>query len=166
MRRLIVLGSTFLTLALAGCASHEREEEITKALGFFNQAAANTAVVRKEIEAAVKKADKTGVQLKEPDFATAEEAAKKLRAVGKQLLDVKSDIDLLKDTTTEEQKRQLAQRFGPELQSLFTRLEDEQKKLDEVLAQAQKRATPEAMEHLRKTLNDSREDFRILTKTH
>jgi Zn-dependent oligopeptidase len=166
MKRVAVLGSTLFVIALAGCGSHQREEEIKSALGFFNQAAANTAVVRKAVEEAVTKAKKSGDKLKEPDFKAAEDAAKNLQSVGKKLLEVKSNIELLKDKTTDERRRQLAERFGPELQTIFTRLEEEQQKLDIALAQAQQLATPSAMEQLRKTIRDSREDFRILTKTH
>ena len=165
MKRLAVLGSTFLVVfALAGCGSDPREEAVKETLGYFRDAAANTKSVRTKVEAAVADAEKTNRTLTEKDFKDAEDLAKKLRDVGKKLLDVKGEIDILQEKTSPAQKERLDEEYGGELRGLFAQFQSEQKKLNEALAKAEPHATPAAMEQLRKAIHDSREEFRILTK--
>jgi hypothetical protein len=165
MKRLAVLGGTFLMVCtLAGCGADPREEEITKAITFFGRAADDTRALKDLIAKKVDAAKKNKQQLTEADFKLAEESAKKLHDVGKQLLESKGQIDLLQDKTTAEEKQRLDEKFGPQLQSLFDRLNKAQRELDATLAEAAKYSTPAAMTELRKAIDDSREEFRILTK--
>jgi hypothetical protein len=173
MKRLAVLGSTFLMLfTLAGCGSNQREAVLNEAVGLFETAAANTETVTKEINKAVAEAEKKRTKATKNDFKPAVDAAKKLRETGKQLLGdeqhlgVKGQIDLLQEKTSPEQKVRLAREFEDRLGGLFKRLADDQKKLDEALARAKQHATPEAMTELRKELRASREDMYVLSRPH
>lgn len=160
----IVLG---MALAGAGCGSNPQEEEVTRALGFFQNAADRTRALKNEVEKVVKQAEKNpdkNAQLTEKDFKPAEDAAKTLREIGKQLLDVKGNIDLLQEHTTPQQKDRLAERFRDQLTEVLRSLDKAQKDLDAELVKASRYARDSAMEHLRKTIRDSREEFYILTR--
>jgi hypothetical protein len=168
MKRLAVLGGTFVMLfALAGCGSDPRDEAVTAALNLFKDAAGNTRSVKAEIAKAVDAAQKANRKLTAKDFKAAEETAKRLREVGKKLLTVKGDIEILQENTTPAQKERLDERYGDELQGLVNRFQAEQKDLDAVLARAEAAPhEPGVMTQLRKAIDESREEFRILTKPH
>jgi hypothetical protein len=176
MKRWAVLARTFVAVvSLTGCGSDPRAAEITKAIGFFDQAADNTLAVKKDVAKALETARAENRPLKEEpkankdDFKVARETAKKLRVIGKKLVKTKSQIDLLQEKATPEEKERLNQRFRDKLGDVITRLEKAQHELDTVLAQAdryqkQHEGSPEVVAHLRKAINDSREEFRVLTK--
>jgi hypothetical protein len=165
MTRVAGLGIALLTVfVLAGCGGNPREEKINEALGFFANAADNARQLRNDVAKAVGEAKKTNKKLAVKDFKPAEDTAKKLREYGKKLVEVKGEIDILKENTSDAEKRRLDARFQGELTDLFKRLETEQRALDKELVEAQKLAEPAAMDHLRKTIADSREEFLILTK--
>jgi hypothetical protein len=165
MKRLTVLGGTFLMVfSLAGCGGDPREEDITSALNLFDQAAANLRVVKTDIANAVTEAVKNNKTLTEKDFKKAEDNAKKLRGIGKQLLEVKGDIEILKEGTSGQAKERYSEEHREQLARLFAQFQKEEKELNAELARAALHATPAAMEELRRVIRDSREEFLILTK--
>jgi hypothetical protein len=175
MKRLAVLTGTFLMLCtLAGCGSNPREAAINEALGFFETAASNTDNVAKAIDEAVAAAQKRGDKLTEKDLKPAIDAAKKLRDVGEQLAGsaskklpgLKSQIDILQENTTPQQKERLASEYQDRLSSLVKRLVTAHKKLDESLDRAERQAPPAVMAKLRDELRASREDMYILSRPH
>jgi Zn-dependent oligopeptidase len=153
-----------LMFALVGCGDNPRQVAINEALGFFKDAADNTRAVKTAVAEAVAKAEKNNTSLTEKDFKAAEDAAKKLHEYGKKLVDVKHEIDILKENTSTAEKERLDEQFQPRLQELFKRFQDEQAALDKELARAEKHSNQAAMKHLRDAITSSREEFVILTK--
>jgi hypothetical protein len=164
MKRLAVLGSTLLVLfALAGCGGNPREEEITKALRFFQDVADNRSSVTRAIKEASKKFTPEHKLTKE-DLKPALDTAKKLRDIGKQLVETRAQIDLLQGKTDDREKERLREERKDELNRLVQNLENEEKNLDKALAEVQPKAEAEAWRELRDAINSSREEMFILTK--
>jgi hypothetical protein len=165
MKRWAVLGSTLcMILSLSGCGGDQREEDIRKALGLFDLAAANRRKVRTDLEDALKKLP-DGKQLTKDDLKLARDDAKKLRDVGKQLLEVKASINLLQEGMSDADKEALRNRFQSELNSKVESLVKEDRQLNEVLDKVAKRVdNNDSMKELRDAVRSSREDMFILTK--
>jgi hypothetical protein len=167
MNRLAVLGGTFLAaLFLVGCGGNPREEQTLNALSKFDNAAGTIKGVREAIDKAVKNAEAKQRKLTEDDFKDAVKAADKLPEVGKELLEVRSKIEVLKEKTTEEQKEELAKKFQDRLSGLFRTLSAEAKAMDASLARAESIPGSEAaVKSFRETLRKRQEEFVMLTKS-
>jgi Zn-dependent oligopeptidase len=166
MNRLAVLGGTFLVaLCLSGCGGNPRDEETINALSKFDNAAGTIKGVREAVDKAVKNAEAKRRKLTEDDFKDAVKAAEKLPEVGKQLLEVRSKIEVLQEKTTEEEKEELAKKYSDRLTGLFTTLSAEAKAMDAALARAEGIAGSEdAVKNFRKALKKNQEEFVMLTK--
>jgi hypothetical protein len=175
MKRLGVLGSLFVALfSLAGCGADPRDGEIKNAITLFNNAAANMRAVKQELDKAIETAKKDNKKLTEKDLKAAEDSTKNLRTFGKQLavgenvpggnLSVRGLIELYAEGATDAQKKRLAEKYQSQLIDLITNIQKAQQELDAALVSVEPLAEPAAMKHLRKAINDSREEFRVLAR--
>jgi len=160
MKGLALLVGGLLLFTIVGCGGDPRRTAINEALERFGQAADNLESVRKAVAEAVDKSLKKGNKLTEKDFKKAEDIAKNLREAGKKLADeIKPEIERLKENMTPQEQQRLDDEYKEQLTRLFNRFQKEEKELNAELSRAEPHATKAALDQLRQTIRDSREEF-------
>ncbi|MCI0381260.1 MAG: hypothetical protein L0215_27055 [Gemmataceae bacterium] len=155
---LFLLGG--LMLVMAGCGGNSREGHLSTAIEHMNNAATQISGIKDKINEAVKKAEKEKAV---PDFKEAVKAVDELKIIGKQMQKLDRDIEEVNIGVTDEERKDLADRYKDKLQSAVTSLYDSKKQLNETIHNVEK-TYKEALKDLRTKLNEAEGEFEVLAR--
>ncbi|HEV2948547.1 MAG TPA: hypothetical protein VGX70_14320 [Gemmataceae bacterium] len=166
MKRIVVLAGMFCLLAgLIGCSSNLGEALLNADIDVMNKAAAQLRSVKDRVNEAVQKAAKDNKSLTDTDLKPAVEAAKALKEIGNALQKLKEKTDTLKDSTTPEEREELAKRFSGRMQTATVDLIKAQQELDQAIRKAEgARSERDAVVTLKNTLREAEGEFEVLAK--
>jgi hypothetical protein len=165
MKRIVVLAGTFCLLAgLIGCSSNVGDALLNADVEVMNKSAAQLRSVKDRVNEAVQKAAKDNKSLTDTDLKPAVKAAEALKDIGKALQQLKEKTDALKDSTTKEEREELAQRFKDRMLTATVDLVKAQQEVDQAIRKAEERGPREAVDELKKTLRMAEGEFEVLAK--
>ena len=173
MRKGLTRAATCLLCGLlfgaVGCGSDEQDQNISRTLTIVDEVSANFSEINKSVREAITTSEKKKQNIGEKDeyllraFATAQE----LRKLGERLQLRKEVMDILKEKTSPEYSKELADRYRNKLQDKVLNLEKEERALDVTLAQAEEKADDggkRQLKNVREEIKKGREAFEVLTK--
>lgn len=186
MRRFFVLAGTILLLgSMSGCGGDQRDFYIGRIVAILEETRAVFDEVKTELKKTVDDRKKDGKSITDAnirDVIGKLEArdqtggvVNRLKSLGERLQFVKERLEVLREQTTDEQRKRFADNYKSKLPPALESLDDAQRQLDTVLKEADEliardpnedgrhRAERE-IEKLRTTLKEGREPFELLTK--
>jgi hypothetical protein len=156
-------------LGVVGCGSDEQEVRVKQTLDTIDEVTNNLSQVRKYTREAITASEKTDGKITETSqpIARAITSAEELRKLGEKLQRLKELTDRLKDKTSASYSEELTKTFRPRLEEKVLALEKEQRELDVVLAEAERKAGGGGkgiIGKLREKLKEGRDAFEVVTK--
>jgi hypothetical protein len=162
-----------LLLGAVGCGSDDQDQIISRTLTTVDEVSGNLSEINKTVREAITANDKKNQKIGEKDeyllraFASAQE----LRKLGERLQRLKELSDILKEKTSPEHSKELADRYRNKLHDKVLNLEKEERALDVTLAEADekadasgKRLLNDENRSIRAEIKKGREAFEVLTK--
>src|SRR5262249_23191693 len=139
MRKGLTRAATCLLCGLlfcaVGCGTDEQDQIISSTLDVANKVTDNLREINKSVRKAITTSDKKNQKIAEKDeyllraFASAQE----LRKLGERLQRLKELSDILKEKTSPEHSKELADRYRNKLHNNVLNLEKEERALDVTL---------------------------------
>lgn len=156
-RWLLILGP----LAVAGCSSDPREEYITNADKYINDAASHIDTIKDQVDKAISQAKDKKLNAKE--LREANSSIEGLRELGTKMQLVKQGADAAGATLSAEEKEDLRKRYQTKIQTALAALEESRVKLQEKLLEAEA-IDPEGIRELRNQLTQAEGVFAVLAR--
>src|SRR5262249_54804702 len=131
-----------LLFGAVGCGTDDQDQIISRTLTTVDEVSGNLSEINKSAREAITTSEKKKQNIGEKDeyllraFASAQE----LRKLGERLQRLKELSDILKDKTSPQHSKELADRYRNKLHDKVVNLEKEQRALDVTLAQAEEKA--------------------------
>jgi chromosome segregation ATPase len=163
-RFVLVVSAISLCCFLSGCTADSHEGLITSTIDILDKAAQEVGNITTSVDKAVtnfKKGRDEGKQVK-LDLTEAKKAAEKLKVTGEELQKVKRQIEQIRGSLTEEQKRANAKNKQPGLNDVVKTLLKKQEELRHALAVAEEVNPPASrgeVGELRKSIIDAESPF-------
>ena len=162
MKRVLpALGAMIMCGVMIGCGSDPREGLVDAAVVGVETGATKVMNIKNKIEDAVKKTE-TG---KTPDFKEALLEVDALKKIAKEMQDLKIKADALKDKTNEEERKDLADRIKPRLNSAIDRVVKAKKELNETMV-AVEAQHKDALKTVREKLAEADGEFEAISRVH
>jgi PBP1b-binding outer membrane lipoprotein LpoB len=158
-RVLMLVGALLMAMTIMGCASDPREGLVDATAGDVETAATKVTNIKLKIEEAVKKTE-TG---KTPDFKEAILEVEALKRIAKEMQDFKIKADALKDKTTEEERKDLADKIKTRLNNAMERVAKAKKELNETMA-AVEAQHKDALKTVREKLIEADGEFEAISR--
>jgi hypothetical protein len=161
MKKFVATAS--LCLFLAGCGASEQDRVISDTFTALNNLSTKLTEINKQVQEAVK-SQKTEAKVTEY-MQQAVTSAKELKRMGEQTQKLRVDAQRLKEKTTAEASKALAERNRPGLASAVKNLDEHYQALQTTLAQArEQKVAPAMLETLTKELHAGLASFDLLNK--
>ena len=158
-RALVFVGALSMAATLVGCGSDPREGLVAVALGDVENAATKVTNIKAKIEEAVKKTE-VG---KTPDFKEALLEVDALKKVAKEMQKHKMEADTLKDKTTEEERKDLTEKFRSRVNSAIDRAAKAKKELNDTMV-AVETQHKEGLKIVREKLAEADGEFEAISR--
>jgi ribosome recycling factor len=158
-RVLVLMGALLIAVAVPGCGSDPREGLVDATAGDVETAATKVTNIRMKIEDAVKKTEAG----KTPDFKEALLEVDALKRIAKEMQEFKIKADALKDKTTEEERKDLADKIKPRLNNAIERVAKAKKELNETMA-AVEAQHKDALKTVREKLAEADGEFEAISR--
>jgi hypothetical protein len=158
-RMLVSLGALAITIGLSGCGSDPREGFVAAAVEQLDNAAGKITNIRKKIEEADNKTDPG----KTPDFKDAEKEVEALKKIAKEMQNLKIQTDAVKDKGTEEERKELTDKYKSKLKLAVDRLAKERTSLQETM-NATDAKHKDSLKKLREKLQETDGEFESIAR--
>ncbi len=158
-RALVLMGVLALSAGLVGCSTDPREGLVAATVGDLETAATKVANIKTRLDDAVKKTE-VG---KNPDFKEAILEIDGLKKIAAEMKNKKNQADALKDTTTEEEKKELTDRVKGRLVDVVDRLSKAKKELNDTMAQLEVQHK-DALKTVREKLIEADGEFEAISR--
>ena len=148
-------------VALVGCSSDPREEYITRAVQYINDATNHIETIKDQVDKAISQAKDKKLNAKE--LREANSSIEGLRELGTKMQLVKQGADAAGATLSAEEKEDLRKRYQTKIQTALAALEESRVKLQEKLLEAEA-IDPEGIRELRNQLTQAEGVFAVLAR--
>jgi ABC-type phosphate transport system auxiliary subunit len=148
-------------VALVGCSSDPREEYITRAVQYINDATNHITTIKDQVDKAISQAKDKKLSAKE--LREANSSIDGLRELGKKMQLVKQGADGASTTLTAEEKEELRKQYQTKVQGALTALEESRVELQTKLQEAEA-IDPEGIRELRNQLTQAEGVFAVLAR--
>lgn len=160
MKRVLVLVSVLgLCVSVVGCGSDPREGLVAATVNDLGNAATKVANIKAKIEDAVKKTEAG----KTPDFKEAILEVDALKKIAKEMQELKMKTESLKDKTTEEERKALADQYREQVANVVERLSKTRKELIEAIASVESQHK-DAFKPVRDKLVEAEGEFEAISR--
>ena len=160
MNRLLVLTVALgMCVTMVGCGSDPREGLVAATIQEVEAAATKVANIRTKIDDAVKKTE-TG---KVPDFKEVLVEVDGLKKIAKLMQELKAKADVLKDKTTDEERKDLTEKNRVPLNKANERVAEARAKLNETMA-AVEAQHKDALKTVREKLIEADAEFEAISR--
>ena len=148
-------------LVVAGCSSDPREEYITKAVTYINDAASHIDTIKEQVDKAITEGAENKLNAKA--LREANTSIDGLRELGKKMQLVKQGADGAGMTLTAEEKEELRKQYQQRVQGALEALEQSRVALQQKLQEAEA-IDPDAIRELRNQLTQAEGVFAVLAR--
>jgi len=179
MKKLYVLLGTLLISMCAGCSEDPNSRLINETMSIMGSTTSSLDQTAKTINDAVAEANKDGKPLSIAAIAKAKKEAEDLKNWARELQDRKTKAENRRDNVTSDQREDYERTYKGQFQQAMIAVSGAQRKLDKALSDAEKyneewrdpdpqnatkKTVSDALVQLRQAIQDSRNDFAVLTK--
>jgi hypothetical protein len=165
---LLIFGLAFL--GLVGCGSNPNDEKIRKVLELLGDASSLYKELKNNVKTATDKSKADGKPIPVSDWKKWTIRAEHLKEIAQYVQAYKGHFDTMRETTTEEQKKQFVASYGSQFREGANDLDREEQGLYAVIEAAEGNSTAvtdetrPAVVAFRKQLKDAKDVFELLTK--
>lgn len=145
-------------LTLVGCGSDPREGLVAAAVGDLDSAATKVQNIKNKVDDAVKKSSG-----KAPEFKEAIAEVDALKKIAKDMQELKLRADALAGKTTEEERKDLTDKYKVQLNQAITRLTKARNELKASIVAAETQ-DKDAVKPLRDKLEEAEGEFEAISR--
>jgi flagellar hook-basal body complex protein FliE len=164
-KQVVSFSLLFLALAIAGCGGDQRESLINNTLNQITLATNTIRQIHDAVAKELKKAeDPKHNKISSTDFENIIKVEiKSYKDIGVALQGIKRDVDAIRDSITEEDRKNYREKFQSQIQPALEGLQKEQESLRSILAQAKKK-NEEAVRELIAKFQEAQGEFESIAK--